>query len=91
MKDRSIRAATDRVEAAVGDIRNLHLVRLNVNLNPETAEALRVVAEARGISLTEAVRRAVAIYKYIEDEIAADRKVLTEDARGRHRRELVLL
>ena len=42
------------------------LVRLNVNLNKETAAALKDIAEKQGISLTEAVRRAVALLKFIE-------------------------
>ncbi len=42
--------------------------RLSVNINHDTAAALRQMAQERGISVTEAVRRAVAIAKFVEDE-----------------------
>lgn len=67
------------------------LVRLNVNLNKETAAALREIADQQGVSYTEAVRRAIAIYKYVVDEQAADRKIQTMDANERNKRELVLM
>lgn len=67
------------------------LVRLNVNLNQETAEALKTIAEERGISATEAVRRAISIYKYIEDEVQEGRKVITSDQENKNVKELVLL
>jgi uncharacterized protein (DUF2267 family) len=67
------------------------LVRLNVNLNSETADALRQIAEERGISATEAVRRAIAVYKYIEDEVDAGHTVQTVDKTSQKVRELVLI
>ena len=67
------------------------LVRLNVNLNRETAEALKEIAEERGISATEAVRRAISIYKYIDDEVQDGRKVITSDQENKNVKELVLL
>lgn len=47
------------------------LVRLSVNMNQETAEALKDLAQERGISYTEAVRRAIMLTDYlmsVEDE-----------------------
>ncbi|MFI7166900.1 ribbon-helix-helix protein, CopG family [Rhodococcus erythropolis] len=44
-------------------------VRLSVNLNDEVAEALKDIAEKRGLTATEAVRRAIAWYKFIDDEV----------------------
>lgn len=67
------------------------LVRLNVNLNKETAAALREIADEQGVSYTEAVRRAIAIYKYVVDEQAAGRKIQTMDANEKNKRELVLM
>ena len=43
-------------------------VRLNININDETETALRELAETKETSVTDIVRRAVAVYKFIEDE-----------------------
>jgi hypothetical protein len=67
------------------------LVRLNVNLNKETAAALKELADKQGISLTEAVRRSIALLKFIEDEQAEGRKIQTMDSDGKNKRELVLM
>lgn len=67
------------------------LVRLNVNLNKETAAALKDITDKQGISLTEAVRRAIALLKYIDDERTQGRKIQTMDADGKNKRELVLM
>ncbi len=67
------------------------LVRLNVNLNKETAAALKELADKQGISLTEAVRRSIALLKFIEDEQADGRKIQTMDSDGKNKRELVLM
>lgn len=67
------------------------LTRLSVNLNRETAEALKDIADREGISLTEAIRRAIALLKFITDEQAQGRKVQTMDANDRDKRELILM
>lgn len=50
--------------------------RLNVNINEETAAALRELAARRDTSVTEIVRRSVAVYKFVEDEVGAGGKTL---------------
>jgi hypothetical protein len=67
------------------------LVRLNVNLNQETAEALKEIAKKENISLTEAVRRAIAILKFVEEEQDRGRKIQTMDRDGKDKRELILM
>lgn len=67
------------------------LVRLSVNMNPETAAALKEFAQSKHLSYTEAVRRAIAIAKYIEDEIHDGRKVQTVDPVRNEVRELILV
>ncbi|WP_139007402.1 ribbon-helix-helix protein, CopG family [Arthrobacter crystallopoietes] len=67
------------------------LVRLNVNLNKETAAALKELAESQGISLTEAVRRSIALLKFVDEERAKGRKIQTMDPEGKNKRELVLM
>ena len=67
------------------------LVRLNVNLNKETAAALKEIAAKQDISLTEAVRRAVSVLKFVTDEQEAGRVIQAMDCDGRNKKELVLL
>lgn len=67
------------------------LVRLSVNMNPETAEALKELASSRHLSYTEAIRRAIAIAKYIDDEVREGRKVQTVDDDRKDIRELILI
>lgn len=67
------------------------LVRLNVNLNHETADAIKELAEERGISVTEAVRRAISLYKYVEDQTNEGRKIQVADRSGKTVSELVLI
>lgn len=51
------------------------MVKLNININDETEAALKELAARRGITVTETVRRAVAVYKFIEDEMDAGGKL----------------
>jgi predicted DNA binding CopG/RHH family protein len=67
------------------------ITRLNVNLNAETAEALKEIAEHRGISFTEAVRRAISVYKFIDDETQEGHRIQTVDPERNQVRELVLM
>jgi hypothetical protein len=43
------------------------LVRLSVNLSPEVADDLKSYASHKGISVTEAVRRAITVLTFVED------------------------
>lgn len=56
--------------------------RLNVNINDETAVALKQLAERRQTTVTEIVRRAVSVYKFIEDEVVDGDKTLKLVASG---------
>lgn len=67
------------------------LVRLNVNLNAETARALREIANDREISYTEAVRRAISVYNFIEAEVKNGRHIQTADSSHENVRDLILL
>lgn len=57
------------------------VTKLNININDETEAALKDLAARRGITVTETVRRAVSVYKFIEDEMDAGGKlqVIHED------------
>ena len=64
--------------------------RLSVNMNADTAEALHGLTGKRDMSMTEAVRRAIAVLFYIETAHTLGNAVIIEDAKG-DRRELILL
>jgi hypothetical protein len=53
----------------------MKLVRLSVNLNEDTAAALKEAAENDGITATEVVRRAISLYKLARDEAAAGNRL----------------
>lgn len=71
-------------------------VRLSVNLNRETADALMECRSGQRyngsntITVTETVRRAIAIYKYVLDEEKAGRKLVTMEMNGKQAKVLVL-
>jgi hypothetical protein len=67
------------------------LVRLNINLTKESAAALRKLAEEQHISVTEAVRRAIAVLNFVQEERKEGRKIQTMEPDGKDRRELVLM
>lgn len=52
------------------------VTRLSVNINDETAAALKQMADRRQTTVTEVVRRAVSVYKFIEDEVVDGDKTL---------------
>lgn len=66
------------------------IVRLSVNMNAETADALRSLANARGTNITEAVRWAISVAAFVDGELRAGRKIHTVRADGKKRRELVI-
>jgi hypothetical protein len=50
-------------------------VRLSVNLGSETAEIFRELIERKGLSISEGVRRAIAVWKFLEDEKALGNQI----------------
>ncbi|MCX4757851.1 ribbon-helix-helix protein, CopG family [Kitasatospora purpeofusca] len=51
-----------------GDTQLKPFTRLSVNINDDTADALQRLKSEKGISITEAVRRAVALLDLVERE-----------------------
>lgn len=74
-----------------GSVAQQQLVRLNVNMNQETASALKELVERDKLSFTETIRRAVAIYKFVRDELHNGRVIQTMDPDGSNRREIKLV
>lgn len=56
--------------------------RLSVNINDESAQILRDVKDARGVTTTEAVRRAIGLLAFFETARRNNTKVWTEDEHG---------
>jgi hypothetical protein len=48
--------------------RDRRFVRLSVNLSLETAEVFRSLIDRKGLSISEGIRRAIAVWKFLEDE-----------------------
>ncbi len=69
----------------------MDLTRLSVNMNQDTAAALRQQAARHGITYTEAVRRAISIAKFVDDERLAGRTIVSTDRDGKNAREWVML
>jgi hypothetical protein len=65
------------------------LVRLSVNLNQETAAALKELSKRRGLTATEVVRRSISLQKFLQGERRRGRKVHTLNTDGTNVRELV--
>jgi hypothetical protein len=59
--------------------------RLSVNLAPDVASALRELAQEHGLTLSEAVRRAISTEHYLRAKRREGYKVLIEDQRGKMR------
>lgn len=56
--------------------------RLSVNINPESAAILRTVTADRGISTTEAIRRAIGLLGFFEEARRSEAKIYVEDSAG---------
>jgi hypothetical protein len=68
--DRTRRSAArglDRRGEAAGEDVPDRLVRLSVNLGPEVADQLKEYASRKGVSVTEAVRRAIAVLAFVDE------------------------
>ncbi|MFF0818412.1 ribbon-helix-helix protein, CopG family [Rhodococcus sp. NPDC003318] len=86
------RKATNSETARSGDAPSAtKSIRLSVNMNPETADALKEIAESNGISVTEAVRRAISVAHFIEAQTRAGKSVQIEDPKTGKVRELIMM
>lgn len=82
----------DRAREVTVEPNETESVRLSVNLNVDSARALREYAAINHVSATEAVRRAIAVLKYIDDERRNGRAIQSvDDEKKGAVRELVLL
>ncbi|GAB2807521.1 hypothetical protein ACWGJ2_31740 [Streptomyces sp. NPDC054796] len=78
-------------DAAVRTQSEPSITRLSVNINEDTAARLRWYKEHKGISITETVRRAVALLDLVERETADGSEVLLKSRDGKSVRQLWLV
>jgi len=64
--------------------------RLTVNLSEELVESLREMAERSGTTMTDVLKRAIEVQRYLEKQQDAGKNVLLEDPESNTVRELVL-
>ena len=58
------------------------VIRLSVNLAGSVADALKTTAARKGLSITEGVRHAIAIWKLVSDEQEKGNRVMIVEGRG---------
>lgn len=67
------------------------VTRLSVNLNQQTAAELKYLASHRGISYTEVIRQAIAVYNFVIYEQQQGNIIRICDSKGMPERDLVIL
>lgn len=65
--------------------------RLSINLSAETASTLQKLKANKGISVTEIVRNAIAVYDFFEEEVSQGRNVQTSNKDGSGKTEIHML
>jgi hypothetical protein len=50
-------------------------VRFSVNLSTEISDAFKALIERKGLTITEGIRRAIIVWKFVEDETAKGNQV----------------
>jgi hypothetical protein len=65
-------------------------VRLSINLSPETAGNFKAVCERKGLTITEGIRRAITVWKFIDDEGAAGNQLAVIEPDGAIRKVMLL-
>lgn len=65
--------------------------RMNFNLTHRSVKDLAQVTATNNLSKTEALHRAIAVYKFVSDEINAGRRIRTVGSKGRNAKEIIIL
>lgn len=56
--------------------------KITVSLSDEAAEAVQTLAEQRGISVSEVIRRAIALERFVEGELEKGSTLLVRNENG---------
>jgi hypothetical protein len=67
-----------------------NVARLSVNINNETAEAIRRSQERNKTTATDVIRRAVSVYAFLHAAQENGQEIQTEDGRGRRTKVVIL-
>ncbi len=69
------------------------VVRLSVNLASDVAAALKDLSSNQGMTITQGVRKAIALWKLVEDELAKGNKIMVVQGEGENAkyREIILI
>ncbi|MEU1523937.1 hypothetical protein ABZ413_17225 [Nocardia rhamnosiphila] len=81
-------------QQAAGTTTRADVVRLSINLAPDVAKVLRGWADRKHINVTEAIRRAIAVWNFVETEKANGNSLAVVEnlSNGKQRiREVVLI
>jgi len=65
-------------------------VRLSVNLSVESAETLKALIRRKGLTITEGIRRAIAVWKFVEDESSKGNQIAVIEDDGSIRKVILL-
>lgn len=58
---------------------HMNYTKTSLNLSAPAIEALKQIAAARGVTLAEVVRQAIATEKFLHDEVGKGNKILIEE------------
>ena len=65
--------------------RERDLQKVSINLPSDTLDAIRKISEHRSLTMTDAIRRAIATESYIEDEIENGGTILVKKPDGTYK------
>jgi hypothetical protein len=57
-----------------------------VNLAPDVAKTLRDIADARGITITEAIRRCIGVYDFVDEQRSKRNRLAVIETSGTQER-----
>lgn len=83
-------ANTDSLQRLRSDKSRDRFVRLSVNLSIETAEIFRSLIDRKRLSITEGIRRAIAVWKFLEDEKSRGNEIAVIEPNGTVRKVVLL-
>ncbi|MFZ4145488.1 hypothetical protein ACOZDZ_33050 [Streptomyces griseoincarnatus] len=82
---------SNTTDTTSNSLRQQDVTRLSVNINSETAEKLRWYKEHKQTSITETVRRAVALLHLVEQESEGGNEILIRSKDGKSVRQLWMI
>ena len=66
------------------------VVKVSFNIPVQQFEDLDNLAAARGVTMTEVLRKAIASEMFLQNEVEKGRNIIIEDDNGRNRKQLIM-